>query len=288
MTPTINPNETNPRIAPQTIKLDARSKQLRRTIIDTFAAGKRGHVASAFSLVEILRVLYDDVLNINPKQPRAEDRDRCILSKGHGCIALYAILADKGFFPKEELNHFCKPEGILGGHPEYGKVPGVEASTGSLGHGLPIGIGFALRARMDKLPFRTYVVMGDGECGEGSVWEAALSAGKHKLSNLTVIVDYNRLMSYGSTDDVTGLEPFLDKWRSFGFAAVDVNGHDIEQLRSVLKNGPLDSNKPTAILCHTIKGKGVSFTENNLSWHHKTGVTEEELKNLYAELGNNS
>lgn len=288
----MNPTSSNPtlkvREPSQSIKLDARSRQLRRTVIDTFAAGKRGHIASAFSLIEILRVLYDDVLKIDPKNPRADNRDRCILSKGHGCLALYAVLADKGFFPKEELSHFCKPEGILGGHPEYGKVPGVEASTGSLGHGLPFGLGFALRARMDKMNHHTWVVMGDGECGEGSVWEAALSAGKHKLTNLTVVIDYNRLMSYGSTDDVTGLEPFLDKWRSFGFAAIDVNGHDVEQLRTVFKKMPLESGKPTAIICHTVKGKGVSFTENNLAWHHKTGTTEQELAALYAELGNNT
>jgi transketolase len=161
----------------------------------------------------------------------------------------------------------------------------VEASTGSLGHGLAIGIGFALRARMDKLGFHTWVVMGDGECNEGSVWEAALCAAKHKLDNLTVIVDYNKYQSYGTTREVLDLEPFLDKWKSFGFEAVDVDGHDLGQLRALFKRNPLERGKPTAIICHTVKGKGISFCENNLEWHHKTNVTDLEVQSLLEELG---
>lgn len=264
--------------------LDARSKKLRQTIVQMIASAKRGHVASSFSLVEILRVLYDDVLKFDAHNPRALDRDRMILSKGHGCLALYTLLQDKGFFPESELALFCKSQGILGGHPEYGKVPGVEASTGSLGHGLAIGIGMALRARMDRLKFRTWVVMGDGECNEGSVWEAALCAGKHKLDNLTAVIDYNKYQSYGTTREVLDLEPFLDKWRSFGFAAIDVDGHDVGKLRELFKKMPLETGKPTAIICHTVKGKGISFVENNLEWHHKTNVTEDEVKSLLAEL----
>src|SRR2546421_12397160 len=163
--------------------LDRRSKELRRKIVRMIEAGGRGHVGSAFSLVEMLRVLYDDVLRYDAKNPRSPQRDRFILSKGHGCLALYVLLAEKGFFPEAELWKFCKPDGILGGHPEYGKVPGIEASTGSLGHGLPIGVGFALNARYEKAPHRTFVVSSDGESNEGSVWEAALCASKHKLSN---------------------------------------------------------------------------------------------------------
>src|SRR5271155_5839918 len=199
--------------------LDARSRQLRKTIIRTVQAGNRGHVGSAFSLVEILRVLYDDILKYDASQPRWACRDRCILSKGHGCLALYALLADHGFFPEGELWKFCKADGILGGHPEYGKVPGVEASTGSLGHGLSIGIGMALAARMRKRANRVFVIMGDGEIDEGSVWEGAMWAGKHGLSNLVAIIDYNKIQSAGPTAEIQELEPLLDKWKAFGFAA---------------------------------------------------------------------
>jgi transketolase len=267
-----------------TTSLDARSRELRRRIVRMLEKGGRGHVGSAFSLVEILRVLYDDFLKYDSRVPRWPQRDRFILSKGHGCLALYVLLAEKGFFPESELWKFCKPDGILGGHPEYGKVPGIEASTGSLGHGLPIAVGFALNARHEKAGHRTVVVSSDGECNEGSVWEAALCAGKHKLSNLTVLVDYNKQQSYSTTYEVLDMEPFADKWRAFGFAVEEVDGHDVEQLRGALKRVPFDSSKPTTILCHTIKGKGARFVENNLNWHHKSKVTEEEIKSLLAEL----
>src|SRR4029077_19307115 len=206
-----------------------------------------------------------------------------ILSKGHGCLALYAILADKGFFPKSELKNFCKDPGILGGHPEYGKVPGVEASTGSLGHGLAIGIGFALNARYEKAAHRVFVIGSDGESHQGSAWEAALCAGKHRLSNLTVLVDYNKQQSYSTTYEVLDLEPVDDKWRAFGFAVEEVDGHDVGQLRAALKRIPFDAHKPSTIICHTIKGKGASFVENNLDWHHKNKVTEDEVKSLLSE-----
>ncbi len=267
-----------------TTRLDRRSLELRRQIVRMLEKGGRGHVGSAFSLVEILRVLYDDVLRYDAKDPRSPHRDRFILSKGHGCLALYVLLAEKGFFPEAELWKFCKPDGILGGHPEYGKVPGVEASTGSLGHGLPIGVGFALNARYEKAGTRTFVVASDGESNEGSLWEAALCASKHKLSNLTVLVDYNKQQSYSTTYEVLDLEPYADKWRAFGFAVEEVDGHDVQQLRAALKRIPFDAAKPSAIICHTIKGKGVSFVENNLNWHHKNKVTEEEVKSLLAEL----
>src|SRR5215813_7593020 len=198
------------RIAPTSIKtlptnttpLDQRSRQLRVMIVKSIKAANRGHLGSAFSLVEILRVLYDDVLKYDASNPRWPGRDRCILSKGHGCLALYALLADKGFFPDEELWKFCKSDGILGGHPEYGKVPGIEASTGSLGHGLSIGIGMALHARRRKANYRVFVISSDGENNEGAVWEAALAANKHHLSNLIVLVDYNKQQSYGTTQEV--------------------------------------------------------------------------------------
>jgi transketolase len=267
---------------PEAVALDSRAKALRKSIVRALAAGKRGHVGAAFSIVEILRVLYDDVLRYDAKNPRWPDRDRFILSKGHGCLALYAVLADKGFFPEAELDKFCASDGILGGHPDSGKVPGVEASTGSLGHGLSMGVGFALSAKLDARKHRIFVVVGDGECAEGAIWEAALCAARHQLDQLTVLVDYNRQQTYGTTADM--LEPFAGKWAAFGFAVREVNGHDVEALRNVLSTVPFERGKPNAILCHTIKGKGVSFTERNLSWHHKAKVSEAETAALLAAL----
>jgi len=252
-------------------------------MVKMLASSRRGHLGAALSVVEILRVLYDDILRYDPKNPRGYSRDRCILSKGHGCLALYAILADKGFFPESELWKFCKSDGILGGHPEV-NIPGVEACTGSLGHGLSIGIGFALNARYEQADYRTFVVLSDGECDEGSVWEAAMCASKHKLSNLTAIVDYNKQQSYDTTFKVQDLEPFVDKWQAFGFAVAEVDGHNVKQLQSVLSRLPLRSDKPSALICHTVKGKGIGFVEGNLNWHHRRGLTDEEIQSLLAAL----
>jgi transketolase len=263
--------------------LDARSVAIRRTIVRILEAGQRGHVGAAFSLVEILRVLYDDVLKYDARNPKWKDRDRFILSKGHGCLALYAILAEKGFFPEAELWKFCKSDGILGGHPEH-HIPGVEASTGALGHGMAIGLGFALAARYERSKARTFVVIGDGESNEGSVWEAALSAGKHRVSNLTVLTDYNKHQSYGPTAVVQDLEPLADKWRAFNFAVREVDGHDVAALRDVLTHLPADPAKPTAIICHTVKGKGIAFAENNMAWHHQSKVTPQDVERLLAAL----
>jgi transketolase len=271
-------------ITAEEIALDRRSKELRKLIVRTVQAGKRGHVGAAFSVMEILRVLYDDILRYDPTNPRWPERDRCILSKGHGCIALYVILAEKGFFPESELWKFCASDGILGGHPEYGKVPGVEASTGSLGHGMSFGVGFALNAKLEGQQHHVFVILGDGECSEGSIWEAALCAAQHKLSQLTVLIDYNKQQTYGTIAEVQGLEPLADKWRSFGFAVREVNGHDINALKETLRQAPFETNKPSALICHTIKGKGTSLTERNLSWHHKAKVSEAEVASLFASL----
>ena len=264
-------------------KLDKRSKDLRRTVIKTMECGGRGHLGSAFSILEIIRVLYDDILKYDIKNLKWKERDRFILSKGHGCLALYVMLAEKGFFPKSELSKFCKSDSFLGGHPEH-KIPGVEVSTGSLGHGPSYGIGFALNARYEKLGYRTFVVIGDGESNEGSVWEAALCAGKHKLSNLTIIVDYNKYMSYGPVSEVQDLEPLVDKWKSFNFSVREVDGHDVNALKAVLSDLPINADKPNAIICHTVKGKGVKFAEGNMEWHHKSKLGEDELKALYKAL----
>jgi transketolase len=266
------------------VALDQRSKYLRRTIVEALEGGRRGHLGSSMSLVEVLRVLYDSFLRYRPDEPVWIDRDRCILSKGHGCLALYAILADKGFFPKEELKTFCVPTSRMGGHPEWGKLPGVEASTGALGHGLSIGVGMALAAKIRKQKYRVAVIAGDGEINEGSVWEAAMSASKHKLSNLTIFVDYNKLQSYGPTQEVLDLEPLADKWRSFGFEVREVDGHDVKALERLVSCLPLNPQKPTAVICHTIKGKGFPFAEGKAEWHHKSGLTSEEIASMYESL----
>src|ERR1700741_354455 len=273
-----------PALNPATPPLDERSKYLRKLVVRALHGGERGHVGSSMSLIEIMRVLYDDVLRYRPQEPKWRNRDRMILSKGHGCIALYVMLADKGFFPLETLDTFCRRDSILGGHPEAGKVPGVEASTGALGHGLSVGLGMALALRARKSDARVFVVMGDGEINEGSVWEAAMCAGKHKLSNLTAMVDYNKIQSAGPTREIQDLEPLLDKWRAFNFAAVDVDGHNVEALRDVFNRLPLADDRPSAIICHTVKGKGIAFAENDANWHHKSKIANDVVAKLYAAL----
>jgi transketolase len=268
-----------------TASLDQRSKALRKMVFDALVAAKRGHPGPALSLIEIMRVLYDDILRVRPGQPDWELRDRCILSKGHGCLALYAILADKGFFPASDLLTFCKYDSPLGGHPEFGSAPGVEASTGALGHGLSIGLGLALAARIKAQDWRVFVVMGDGELNEGSVWEAAMSAGKHKLENLVAIVDHNKLQSYGPVDQVQDMGPLADKWRSFGFGVAEVDGHDVAALRQVLSGAPFEAGKPSVLICHTVKGRGIPEAENNPDWHHKNALTEAELAAIESALG---
>ena len=264
--------------------LDARGKKLRLDVVDIFEHSRRGHVGSTFSVMEIVRVLYDDVLRLDPRNPADPNRDRFILSKGHGCLALYVVLADKGFFPAQELCRFCTFDGILGGHPEAGKVPGVEASTGALGHGLSIGVGMALSARIDRRDSRVFVAMGDGEINEGSVWEAALSAGNRGLDNLVAIVDYNKQQSYDTTYSVQNLEPLAEKWRAFGFAVREVDGHDLCALREVFTAAPLEPGRPTCVICHTVKGKGYPPSENDLTWHHKSKITDADLVSLRTEL----
>jgi|TARA_B110000003_G_C16529831_1_gene488465 transketolase len=256
-------------------KLDKRSKYLRSLVLECLIGGDRGHMGSAMSLIEILRVLYDDILKYYPKNPKHEDRDRLILSKGHGCLALYAILADKGFFSKKILKTSSKFNSILGGHPEFDKVPGVEASTGALGHGAPIGLGIALGARIKKKKFNTFVIVGDGEINEGSFWEASMIASKHKLENFHIIIDYNKIQSYGKTRDVLDLEPLKQKLQSFGYEVDEINGHDILKLKTYFKKIK-KINKSSALICHTIKGKGFYFAEQNPFWHHKNFFTEEE------------
>ena len=276
------PSSLNP--TADTPALDDRSRSLRRACVEAMEGGGRGHLPSALSLIEILRVLYDDVMRYRADQPAWPERDRCILSKGHGCLGLYAVLADKGFFPRAELLTYCQRDSILGGHPERHKVPGVEASTGALGHGLGIGVGMALAARLQKRDSKIFVVTGDGEINEGSVWESAMCAGKHGLDNLTVLIDYNKLQSYGPTRDVQDLEPLADKWRAFGFAVAEADGHDVADLRRVVSRQPLQAGLPGAVICHTVKGKGIGHIEHVAGWHHKSRISAEELAELYNAL----
>jgi len=263
--------------------LDQRSKDLRRLIIKLIETGRRGHIGPAGSLVEVLRVLYDDWLNVRPTQPDWTERDRFILSKGHGCLALYAVLADKGFFPITELDSFCSNESMLGGHPEH-RVPGIEASTGALGHGLSIGVGMALAAKINKKTHRVAVVVGDGEINEGVIWEAAMSAAKHQLSNLTVLIDYNKFQSYGPTSFVLDLEPLVDKWQAFGFEVAEIDGHNPSEVLAALEKLPLKNDAPSAIVCHTVKGKGFPMAENEASWHHKSNLSDQDITDLYEAL----
>jgi transketolase len=263
--------------------LDSRSKYLRRLAIRCLRGGQRGHIGSTFSLTEIMRVLYDDVAQHNPEDPAWEGRDRIILSKGHGCVAQYAMLADKGYISMTALDTFCRKDGILGGHPSH-KVPGIECDTGALGHGLSMGIGMALAAKIRKQDYRVFVVMGDGEIQEGSVWEAAMCAAKHKLDNLTVIIDYNKIQSSGFVKDICPLEPLADKWDAFGFGIWECDGHSLSDLKAALDDAARYDEKPTCIIAHTVKGKGISFAENQPLWHHKAHITEEQFQALEAEV----
>ena len=265
-------------------KLTSLAHATREKILHVIDVARRGHIGSAFSIVEILVVLYEHILRIDPQKPRLKNRDRFILSKGHGCLALYVILAKKGFITEKVLDSFCAYGSILGGHPQYPKVAGVEATTGSLGHGMSIGIGMALAARMDGANFRVFVLLGDGECDEGTVWEAALSAAKHKLDNVYVLVDYNKMQCYGSTFEVLDLEPMLDKWKSFGFDTREVNGHNAKEIYKAIKRAQTVKGKPHAIICHTVKGKGLPSIENAAGWHHKAKITDEDFEILAKDL----
>ena len=282
----MNPSPTNEdRRTSACGALDQRSVELRQRMVAMLLEAGRGHLAPALSVIEILRVLYDDVLRYDATRPRWSERDRFILSKGHACMAQYVLLAEKNFFPMKELGTFCRAGSFLGGHPEYPHVPGVEASTGSLGHGPSIGLGMALSARHDGGKARIFVVIGDGESNEGSVWEAALSGAKHGLENFIVIIDYNKFQSYGPTQEVMGLEPLADKWRAFGWGVEEVDGHDVKALRSVFCRLPILPKKPSVVICHTIKGAGIDIVEHNLHWHHKSGLRAEEAQALLQGIG---
>lgn len=252
--------------------------RLRQQIILAATDAGEGHIPSALGILDILWVLYDQVLRIDPKDPQSDDRDRFILSKGHGALALYVVLAEKGFFPAAELGRFASFDSPLGGHPDRNKVPGVEASTGSLGHGLPMGVGMALGMRIRGIDRRVFVLVGDGECNEGSIWEAALLAAHHKLNNLICIVDYNH-----STDRALLLGDVVRKFEAFGWNATSVSGHHPRQLCQILDLSVVWRSHPTAIIAETVKGYGCKRMENNPAWHHRV-PTQDELLSILEEL----
>ncbi|MBE0478105.1 transketolase [Candidatus Aerophobetes bacterium] len=249
---------------------------IRRDSIQMSLKAGCGHVGPGLSWTDICTVLFFHQLRIDPKNPDWLNRDRFILSKGHGCLPLYSALARKGFFPMEKLDTFCQLDSCLGGHPDCLAVPGVEISTGSLGHGLPIAIGMAIAAKSDNKKYRVITVMGDGELQEGTVWEAAMAAAHYRLDNLTGIIDCNKLEIDGPVKEVMNIEPLKDKWKSFGWYVEEMDGNDIEDILSTLERVfGYKEEKPRIIIAHTIKGKGVSFMENQVVWHYKAPDNDE-------------
>ena len=256
---------------------------IRKEIMVTAYHGKSGHLASAFSAVEILTALYfGGIVRYDRKNPYWEGRDKVVVSKGHASLALYCILKRIGYLTAEELDSFCQPGSLLGGEPKYGDIPGVEATTGSLGHGLSFAVGIALANQLDQKAAHVYVVLGDGECQEGSVWEGALSAPTLGLDNLTAIVDHNKLQAMDALENIVHIEPFARKWEAFGWEVVEIDGHDCQQIREALLTRK--EGKPVLVVAHTIKGKGVSFMEQVPIWHYRM-PNRGELPILMQELG---
>lgn len=253
-------------------EMKALSKKIRIHVLKMMTYAQSSHIGSAYSIVEILVVLYLNVLNINPENPKKHDRDKFILSKAHGSTALYALLAEMNFFPLEYLQKYYIDDGLLPGHLDKELVPGVEFSLGSLGHGLSVGVGMAISNRQTGNAGRIFVLLSDGECNEGSVWEAIMLASHLKLKNLIAIIDYNKIQSFGRTNEVINQEPLVDRWRVFGWEVIEVDGHDHQELLKVFKT---TQNGPKVIIAHTIKGKGVSFMEDTLDWHYKSPNKEQ-------------
>jgi len=263
--------------------LKEKANLLRQDIIEMLSIAGSGHPGGSLSSADILACLYFDVLRHNPKNPKWEDRDRFVLSKGHACPLLYSVLARCGYFPLEELKTLRKINSRLQGHPDSQKTPGVEISTGSLGQGISAAEGMALAGKIDKKSYRVYVLIGDGEIEEGEVWESAMSAGYYKLNNLCAILDYNGLQIDGPIKKVMNPEPIKEKWSSFGWHTIEINGHSISQILNAFKEAEQTKDKPTIIIAHTIKGKGVSFMENVVEFHGKA-PTKQEAKTALNEL----
>jgi transketolase len=264
-------------------ELEKMAKQLRRDVITMIATAGSGHPGGSLSAADIVTALYFKAMRHDPKNPQWPDRDRFVLSKGHAAPILYAALAECGYFPVEELSTLRKLDSRLQGHTDRTLTPGVEMSAGSLGQGLSYGIGMALAGRLDKRDYQVYVLLGDGECEEGQVWEAAMFAPHHRMDNITAIIDHNDLQLDGRVCDIMGIEPLADKWRAFNWHVLEINGHDIKEILQALKKAGDVKGKPTVIIAHTIKGKGVSFMEGNVDFHGKAPnpqETEQALKEL--------
>lgn len=261
--------------------VEERARAIRARIVRMAHAGRTPHVASALSCADLLAALYFEVLRIDPAAPEGEGRDRFILSKGHGCMALYAALAARGFFPEEVLDEYAREGGRLAEHPGPRCVAGMDAATGSLGHGLSLGAGLALAAKIREQSHRVFVLLSDAECAKGSVWEAALFARARGLDNLVAIVDYNQWSAMGRTSPY--LEPLAEKWKSFGWPCVEIDGHDAGAIVAALSRAPFEPARPAAVVAHTVKGKGVSFMENNLEWHYRP-PNDNDLKHALEEI----
>jgi len=259
------------------------AKDIRLHTVRMIHKAKAPHIGSSMSIADLLAVLYGRILNIDPADPKNPGRDRFITSKGHGCAAIYGVLAECGFFPLEWLDNFYQDGSPLAGHVMHKYVPGVEVSTGSLGHGLPLGCGMALAAKRDGKDHRVFTLLSDGECDEGSTWEAMMFAGHHQLDNLTAIVDYNKIQSLGRVEDVLDLEPFADKARSFGWSVTEIDGHDVDQIEEALSKVPFFKHVPSFVIAHTVKGKGVSFMEDDVGWHY-FNPTDENVGQALREI----
>ena len=260
---------------------------LRRKIYQTALRGGQAHLASSFSCVEILYALYcKGILRVSRENPDDPDRDRLILSKGHAGLALYACMTRAGLIPEDAMDAYLQPDGDLGGEPVTGALPGIEAATGSLGHGLSIGVGMALAGKMDEKDYRVYVIVGDGECQEGTIWEAAISACRYRLNNLTVILDANRIQKMGFVDDAMGMAGWKQKWEAFGWMTQEIeDGHDVDEIVRVLTQDKADPDpRPRLVIAHTVKGKGVSLMENSADWHFRMPKRKEQ-KIFAQELG---
>lgn len=258
-------------------ELKIKSQQLRKDVLEVVYESKAGHIGGSLSSLDILTTLYYNVLNVDPKNPKNPDRDRFILSKGHIAESLYCVLADKGYFDKDKLKTYSKFGSTLIGHPNV-KNPGVELNTGSLGHGLSAAVGMALAGKRDNKTYRVFTLMGDGEQAEGSIWEAAMSAAHYKLDNLIAIVDRNGLQISGTTEEVMALDDLAGKWAKFGWNVIEVDGNNIEELLKIFSKVAEVKDKPTMIIAKTIKGKGISFMENNAKWHHGVPNDQEYLQ----------
>jgi transketolase len=263
---------------PEARELSRKADLYRLGILEMAIEGSGGHIGGSFSVIEMVTALYHAVMKHDPKNPKWDGRDRLVFSKGHCCLALYNVLAEFGYFPKDNLKTYYKDGGFLAGHPTYGKIPGVEATAGSLGHGLPISIGMAIAAKHRGKSGRIFTILGDGECNEGTVWEAFAAGPQFNLDNLTAIVDCNGYESLGTVEEIMSIEPLAQRLTSFGWAVREIDGHDMEEVLSALRAVPFEAGKPSAIVSRTNKGNGVSFMKNVSMWHYRAPTKDEATK----------